>query len=427
MTLPVSNIGPTIKIGPDFIEVENLVIQNPELARLLSEQDVAEQIPMLVKIIRFGMETFQFFTTTAAAEKLKAVSLEITQGVGQKKEEIVLGIQDIATRLTSENDDLSLSKLLNDWRNEFNTLLLKNFDEKNTESIITKFDNLMKNIATEQNSAVLNKLDFNQPDSTVNTLQTNLRSFIRTELGAINTELIELRDLIKGEVDVAKEKNKQANRGKIFENLIFEYLQDIARAKGDIADNPGPQNISGLQGNDEGDLTVQINPQLTGGSQMLFVVECKLRKTRMSDRQLYEELDKGLLNRGGRAGFIITEPRDSSSLSTDFFLEGAKGRAILEMDPLDPDINALRFAYLWARWQCLKDEAKVLDSNAVKAAISSIKMALGTLTTAKSNNTQAKGMLDANEGILDQLGKSVKSEIEELENLIRVLETEIKN
>jgi hypothetical protein len=142
----------------------------------------------------------------------------------------------------------------------------------------------------------------------------------------------------------------------------------------------------------------------------------------MSDKQLYDELDKGIANRGAKSGFIITEPRETSSLSTDFFQEGVRGRAILDLDPLDPDLNALRFAYLWARWQCLKDEATVLDSNAVKAALSSIKIAMGTMRTAKSNNTQAKGLLETNAGILEQLEKSVNQEIAQLEDLIRDIE-----
>lgn len=426
MTLPISNIGPQLKIGADYVEIQNLTIQNAELARYLSAVDVSEQVTLLLKIIRFGTETFQFFTTTAAAEKLKAVSLEITQDVGVKKQEIISGIEDIATRLTSDSDSISLNKFLSDWRRDFVSLLSVNFDEKNKDSIISKFDSLMKSIGSEQNSAVLNKLDFNIPESAINLLQKNLQDFVKSEVSEVGRTLSELKSAIDGKEKTDLEKNKQTNRGKIFEDDVFELLQDIARTKGDIADNPGPAKKKGLSNNDEGDLTVQINPSLTGGNVVLFVVECKLRKTRMSDRQLYEELEKGMANRGAKSGFIITEPRETSSISTDFFHEGATGRAILDLDPLNPDINALRFAYLWARWQCLKDEARVLDSNAVKAALSSIKMAMGTLRTAKANNTQAKGLLDSNIGILDQLEKSVNAEIKELESLIADIENDVE-
>lgn len=428
MNLPVSNIGPELKVGPDYIEVENLIVQNPELANLLREVPVAERVPLFLKIVRFGTETFQFFSTTAAAEKLKAVSLEITQDVGTKKDEIISGIEGIATRLTSENDPGSINKLLKDWRTEFSALLSNNFDEKNKESIISKFDSVLRSAGEAQNAAVINKLDFNVPESAINVLQKNLKDYIKSEIGAISTSIGDLKTLIKTDEAskdaTAAEKKLQANRGKVFEDQVFEILEDIARSKGDIADNPGPTAKKGLDGNDEGDLTVQIDPSLTGGAPIVFVVECKLRKNRMSDKALYEELDKGISNRGAKVGFIITEPKDSANLSSDFFHEGTKGRAILDMDPLNPDVNALRFAYLWARWECLKDEAKVLDSNAVKAALTTIKISLGTLITAKSNNTKAIGLLDSNASIIEGLEKNVKAEIQTLESLIRAVEEE---
>lgn len=418
MDLAVSSIGPRLTLNSDSIEIEQLIIQNPELAQILSEVDEQQRIPLLLKVIRFGTETFQFFTTTAAAEKLKAVSLEITQDIGSKKREIIDGVESIATRLTSESDDLSIAKLLQTWRVEFSQLLTNNFDEKNKDSIISKFDEAMRSIGKEQNSEMLKRLDFNLPDSAINLLQSNLQNYIKTEISAVSTNLTSLHSLIAGEDRANDEKAKQANRGKVFEDLIFEMLEDIARSKKDIADNPGPTKRTGLDNNHEGDHTVQLNPAETRGNAVLFVVECKLRKARLSDRALYEELDKGMSNRGAKVGFIVTQPKDYENIATDFFIEGTKGQAILEMNPENPDHNALRFAYLWARWTCLREENQTLDSSVVRDAIASIKLALSTLTSAKSNNTQAQGLLERNKGILNSLENAVTAEIDNLELLL---------
>ena len=418
MDLAVSSIGPRLKVNSDSVEIEELIIQNPELAQLLIEVEEQQRIPMLLKVIRFGTETFQFFTTTAAAEKLKAISLEITQDIGSKKDQIIQGVELIATKLTSESDDLSIARMLDSWRNEFSQLLTKNFDEKNKDSIISKFDEAMRAIGKAQNAEMLQRLDFNLPDSAINLLQSNLQSYIRTEIGAVGATLSNLQSLIAGEDRANEEKAKQANRGKVFEDVIFEMLQDIARTKNDIADNPGPANKSGLDNNHEGDHTIQINIGETRGAIVLFVVECKLRKNRLSDRALYEELEKGMSNRGARVGFIITEPRNYESIATDFFKEGTKGQAILEMNPNNPDQNALRFAYLWARWASLREDHQSLDSNAVRDAITTIRMALGNLRTAKSNNTEAQGLLERNKGLLHNLETAVIKEIDKLESLL---------
>ncbi len=419
MALPISNIGPAIKVGEDFVTIDGLTVQNLNLAQHLRELSIEEQVHFLIKILNFGTETYELFMTTAAAEALKKVSIEISTEVGSKKDEIVAGITDIATRLTSAEGDISLKKLLENWRQEFSAYLTDNFDANNKESILNKFDELMAVKAREQNEAVLNRLDFNLQDSAVNSLKEKIEKVVKDSFESVGKELSAIKETLAGQEGADKEKRLQSNRGKIFEKVIFDMTQEIAQTKGDIADDPGPSNTGGLLGNNEGDVTVEINESETKCKSLLFVIECKLRKASISDRKLLEELDKGIANRGARAGIIIKElDARLSPDSPNVFQEHSKGRAILQMNPEDPDIYALKLAYLWARWQCLRDSAMALDSEAVGSAVRSIKLEIDKITTAKSNNTHARGYLEANDTLLEGLRGAVKSELARLEELM---------
>jgi hypothetical protein len=418
MSSPLPHIGPQLEVGSDYVSIDSLVIQNSNLASILLEVEPGERIKKLLEIIGYGTETYQLFSTTAAAEALKSVAIGIASEMTTKKEEIVSGVNQIAQELSSDTGSLSIKVLLENWRKSFGDLLKENFDPTNTQSILFKFDTMIKEKSQSQNSEVMNRLSFDVEDSVVNLLQKNLRDHVTEEFKAMKEELHSIKTKLSVDEAVLEEKNLQANRGNIFEEVIFNLVENLAENKGDIVDNPGIRKTPGFRGNNEGDITVEINQQVTGGSHKLFVFECKLRKKRLSPRALLEEIDKGIANRGAKVGIIITDRTLGVDLDTINFFHEYSNRAILHMDPNEPDPNALRFAYLWARWMCLKDSGRVLDSGVVESALKEIKIAIGNTTTIKKNNTTIQGFLETNSGLADTINDQVTAQIDSLESLI---------
>lgn len=418
MSSPLPQIGPQIEVGSDYVSIDSLVIQNSNLAAILLDTPQEERISKLLEIISYGAETYQLFSTTAAAEALKSVAMGIASEMTAKKEEIVSGVNLIAQQLSAESGSLSIKALLENWRSNFSLLLKDNFDPSNTESILYKFDSMIKEKSQSQNAEVMNRLSFDVEGSVVNQLQTNLRSHVSEEFKNLREELESIKTKLKVDEALADEKNLQANRGNIFEEIVYQLIEDFAETKGDIADNPGITRTPGIEGNNEGDITVEINQHSNGGSRKLFVFECKLRKKRLSTRALLEEIDKGIANRGANVGVIVTDRTLGVDLDTLNFFHEHSNRAILHMDPNDPDPNTLRFAYLWARWMCLKDSGIVLDSEVVQNALNEIKIAIGNTVTIKTNNTTAKRYLDTNSSLADAINLQVSLQITALEELI---------
>ena len=422
MSSPVPQIGPRLDIGSDFVSIDSLIIQNSNLAAILLDVAPEERISKLIEIVGYGAETYQLFSTTAAAEALKAVAIGIANDMSEKKNEIVTGVNQIAQQLSAETGALSIKALLESWRTGFSELLNANFDINNTQSILAKFDAMIKEKAQTQNSEVINRLSFDVEGSAINQLQNNLRTHVSGEFEKLKEELTSIKTAMQIGEAVADAESLQANRGNIFEEDIYEYVEGFARELGDIADNPGSTNTPGIDGNNEGDITVELNRQVASGKKLLFVIECKLRKNRLSDNALLKEIDKGISNRDAKIGLIITEVGEAKDLDPfDFFHEHGH-RAIVDMDPIEPDPFALRFAYLWARWQCIKDEANVLDSNVVMESLKTIKLAIANVTTIKANNTKAIGLMTANSTLADTINSQISDEIKSLENLISSLE-----
>jgi hypothetical protein len=166
--------------------------------------------------------------------------------------------------------NLVLRLLLESWRIKFNELLQDNFDITNTESILAKFDAMINAKGQVQNDEVIKRLSFDVEGSVINQLQNNLRRHVTAEFEKIKEEFTGIKEALKIEEAVNEAESLQANRGNIFEDIIYDYVRDFARSLGDVADNPGATNTSGLDGNNEGDITVEINKQVVGSKKGTF-------------------------------------------------------------------------------------------------------------------------------------------------------------
>ena len=124
-------------------------------------------------------------------------------------------------------------------------------------------------------------------------------------------------------------------------------------------------------------------------------------------------------NRGCSVGFIVCEPSNSRTLDDfNFFYEKPNGRAILVVDPIDPDANAIRFAYIWARWMCIREGNSELNSQSVEDAVNEIRQSIDSFKTLMQKNTKAINLLSENDLLMDSMKKAISRELDGLTKMI---------
>lgn len=419
MTTAHAVIGPKIEIGTDFIRIIDLIVQNPGLSQTLLEKPTEEQIMTLETIIKLGAETYRLFGTTATNESIEKVGEKIATEISGKGDALIKDVKNIAAQMVANSGELSVRATLDIWRTEFSKMLEQKFDPENKASILSQFDDLIQKKSQVQNAEIMSRLDFNVPTSAINMLQKNLNDHVTSQLGELGLKVDEItKNLAKAE-QAKIDKKVQASRGIDFEANLFEIVASFAHIKSDIADNPGAQKISGLSGNDEGDITVQVSPKETHGENVFFVWEGKLRQGTISAKQCMDELQKGIINRGCNVGIIAVENFSGLSTQTgDVFKEINDTMAVLVLDPLDIDRNAVHLAYLWARWKCLMNLGTSLDSALVVNGINSIKQAMKSVTTMRSNNSTVLRAIETNNGLFEALENNITAELEKLSKAI---------
>jgi hypothetical protein len=92
---------------------------------------------------------------------------------------------------------------------------------------------------------------------------------------------------------------------------------------------------------------------------------------------------------------------------------------VLDKDELDP--QALRLAYLWARWVATRDASTAcegVDVDRLLALIEGATRSLKTASAVRGSHTQAKKAIDQAGRQLDSLLADVQSALDELQSVL---------
>lgn len=425
--MAVENIKPlkssTVEVASDYVAINGFQTAAPAIVNLFNEDPENNPEELLEQVLRLGTETLRIMGTSATSEILENVANEVKSGMESKKLEIVNDMEDMAKKMVAESGELSVKSVLQSWRTEFATLLTNSFDANRADSIMTKFDEAMKSWAENQQDKVIRELNLNQTGSSLYGLNDRLSKHITDTVETVKSQLKGIETALNIDEATKEVKKKVAKRGTEFEDLVFEEVGEISLQYRDTADNPGKTKTKGVDGNDEGDITVDINPDETRGETLRFVWECKVRSTKQSDRWLYDELKKGITNREAKAGVMVTDATTAIGVGGDekFFRENGN-LAILILDPLDPDPNAIKFAYLWSRWICRRDDASLLDVGSVRDVMESIQRELAIVKSIKTHHSTMARELELVEPKVEGLESNIKIQLNKLQELIKSTE-----
>jgi len=416
----VENVKPlkpsSVEVAENYVSINGFKTTAPAIVNLFNEDPENNPEELLEQVLRLGTETMRIMGTSATSEILENVANEVKSGMESKKLEIVNDMEDMAKKMVAETGELSVKSVLQSWRTEFATLLTNSFDANRADSIMTKFDEAMKSWAENQQDKVIKELNLNQSGSSLYGLNDRLTKHITDTVETVKSQLKGIETALNIDEATKEVKKKVAKRGTDFEDLVFEEVGEISLEYRDTADNPGKAKTKGVDGNDEGDITVDINPDETRGKSLRFVWECKVRSTKQGDRWLYDELKKGISNREAKAGVIVTDATTAIGVGGDerFFRENGN-IAILILDPLDPDPNAIKFAYLWSRWICRRDDASLLDVGSVRDVMESIQRELAIVKSIKSHHSTMSRELELVEPKVEGLESNIKIQLNKLQ------------
>jgi hypothetical protein len=386
----------------DFIETD------PYVYRVLAESPNSEEVAHAM--LRIGAQA-----TLIAGADLEAQIVErrfegLARAFDSSLGTAVSRISQVSSELL-DGENGALTRLLNQTRVGLKGMLDDTFDPDSKSSAIAKIDAAFDSAVQQLDQKVRTALDPDTPGSALGKAKREILETVKEVARDQSRQLQELTTAVAVGKARAQATELTAVKGFTYEEILHHGLVSIASIYGDIAEAVG--RTTGLSGTQKGDFLVTINAEDTCGHEVRFVLECKDR--RLSVPKTREELGKATENHGAQAAIAVFSRADFAPNSLPFSWSG--NRALLVYDKDDPDDNALKLAYAWARWVCRRDltaDSTAIDVGRVEGCLNRARQALARQQSARSCFTAAAKKINEGAGHLTALVDEVHDALAEL-------------
>jgi hypothetical protein len=235
-----------------------------------------------------------------------------------------------------------------------------------------------------------------------------------SKLGDMQRELQALRDEREKLHEVAAERERGTAKGRDFEELVAEALDQIAVAQGDDCDAVGDQ--PGASGK-TGDVVIELDA-CKGPARGRIVWEAKDR--RLSKPAALAELDKAMTQRDADFAVLVVPTEEELPAKMRPLREYNGDKLIVVWDPEGDSHLALELAYSLARARVLmaRSESEGIDGAAVRDTVERALGAMEEVRRVKSSLTGAKTQIDRAAGIVDAMGERVREHLRQIDELV---------
>lgn len=409
----VSQSKVRVSIRDDEIVLNDFHESDPDVVALARQAENPEAA--VHHAFEVGARAIKLAQLSQDAQIVETAFNDLRAGFDGKLDQTLREIDDATAALFGE-DDGAVTRVLDEFRSEFEELLGDAFDPDSKRSIVGKFDALVRGLRKEDRVALREVLDPGNERSPLHRLQRDLTKTFRDEakdLRALMSELSEKVAVRSAEYDLL---DKTSIKGHSFEDVIHDVVSGLVAQYGDLAEQTG--DTVGVAANRKGDEVVTLNEEDTRGAEAAYVLEAKTGSKGL--KAMLGELDAAMENRDAEAAIAVFSCAENAPTSVPFFANGDK--AIVVFDPDELDTTALRLATMWARWvvrRKLADDDREFDVDAVADLIDEASRALTQHATIKGCHTAARRKID-------EAGRHVDDLVGEIEGVLERLRTEIE-
>ena len=221
-------------------------------------------------------------------------------------------------------------------------------------------------------------------------------------------------------LEVAEERERGTAKGRSYEELVHEALDQIASAQGDDCEAVG--DLKGATGK-AGDVLVAIDG-CAGPARGRIVFEAKNR--RLSRPSALAELDEALEDRDADFAVLVVPGEDKLPARMLPLREHNGDKMIVTYEPEEGSTLALQLAYSLARARVLmaRGDAEGVDAAAVRDTVERALDAMGEVRKVKSQLTGATTSIENARGLLEALERAVREQLQHVNELLAAGEGE---
>jgi predicted nucleic acid-binding Zn-ribbon protein len=397
---------PHVRTVGDRLAVDGLVVADDAAVRLVRQREEAGEDPVAVveDAIEIGARVLDREQTGANVEFVKSefdkVSREVEAAFVERARTVGDELGKALEQHFSDGSSTAVQHRVKELVAEVMTRsredLLRQFSATDGSNPLADF--------RERTVAVLRSAEERQ--------DRNLRD-LHEKMGALEKELQALQAEREKLEELDAERERGTAKGRDFEELVAEALDEIAVAQGDDCDAVG--DVKGATGK-TGDVVVAIDA-CRGPARGRIVFEAKNKRPSKPDA--FRELDRALEQRDADFAVLVVSGDDKVPAKTHPLREYNGDKLIVSWDPGEGSRLPLEVAYALARTRVLMSRGgeDAVDSAAIRATIERALGAMDDVRKIKSSLTGAHKNIEAASDVLDAVSEKVRAYLSEIEEL----------
>jgi hypothetical protein len=239
---------------------------------------------------------------------------------------------------------------------------------------------------------------------------------MREQVTELKAEVARLRAEKEKVAEVAAEHERSTAKGRPYEEAVFEAVDAIAGAHGDLAEAVGDETGTGGR---KGDVIVGLDG-CSGPARARIVIEAK--HSQVSRKVALEYLDEAMAQRDAGFGIWVVPSEETLPARTLPLREVNGNKLFVVYDPQDEMSRlGLQLAYSLARARMVMAagaEADGLDGQALRTELERALMVLDDERRVKAQLTTATNGIQAARKIVESMAAVVRGHLEEIDRMI---------
>jgi len=403
---------PAVRVEGDRIVIEQLIVADPALARLVGQRPADVRVELVERALRIGLLAIQDAGTTLDVELVRREFETLLQRADSLNERAASALDGVLRANFADGDGRlprTLEKFLGD-RGQLHGFVTELFDESRRDSAIGRMRELLGRYFDGDASRLAQLLDPTRLGSPLHQFRTE----VAENFGRLNERLSAIE--AAGNARSA-ERSRSAAKGADFEDAVGLLLAQICHGSSDLVERTGDEAGAVIRSK-KGDFLITLDEKVTRGADVRVVVECKDRP--VSARQIREELVAARQNRSAAAALVCFTTEHAPAAVAPFHMHGNDVYCVLDRTAPEPEVleAAVRLARLVALASIERVEAEI-DVSAANSALEAIRGQLDAIRALKMQLTSISTTSQQVNVGLDRLRDAVLARLSDAEAALR--------
>jgi hypothetical protein len=399
-----------IRLDAGRVEVTFLTVDDQCVVEYVAGQAPENQVAAVLNCIQLGARALSYASDQSGTTMLTDAMKQAADGHKELLETVSK-----QTRDTVLNSAKELPKKLETVLKILQKDLAKTLDPDSAASIVGKLQAALVAGLSKETAKVADALDLQNPASAL----SRLNALHEKRQEKLEEQIHKIAEELAARAAAHVVRRKTTSKGFSFEDTLEAYVANESRPRHDVVTRTS--RVAGIDGNDKGDITIEVAKAQAHGPGLNIVIEAK--DSQISFPALVRDVEKAMSNRGAVFGIGVTTNPDITRGSSLIIPVGDDKLVVCAPPVGDEEFELLgvSLGLEMGRWKAIMGRlapTQHMDLNRINANVSAAFNVMKRFTEAKRKMTSVKTAVDETCEYIDAIRSDLQKELGNLRTAI---------